>query len=119
MILLTLAVYGLLWIVYFAAPGRKMGGTLLLATVLMPVALLGALAVDARIVGNRMVAEIRESMYSSLFMGWEESNIGDSLGERVETSRSRIGDIDTVGYVFDGRYILIFQNGKLVSKSRK
>jgi hypothetical protein len=41
------------------------------------------------------------------------------LGKRVEVSRSSIGGIETVAYIYGGRYVLVFQNGKLVSKSRK
>lgn len=118
MILLTLAVYLLFAIAYVACPGRRAGRWLLAASILLPFALLGAGLVDGNRAADRTIAEMRESTFADLQMGTDESIIGDSLGKRVEVSRSRIGDLETVGYVYDARYKLIFQNGKLVSKSR-
>jgi hypothetical protein len=119
MILLALAIYGLFCLAYVARPGRRAGAWLLAATILLPFALIGAGLVDGNRAADRMILNMRESTFIGLPMGAAESNVGDSLGKRVEVSRSRIGDVETVGYVYDGRYTLIFQNGKLVSKSRR
>jgi len=139
MILLTLAVYLLFAIAYVARPGRRVGGWLLAASILLPFALLGAGLMDANRAADRMITDMREStakmlrecersriesrdrIFDSLYMGETDSDfsiIGDSLGKRVEVSRSCIGEVETVGYVYDARYKLIFQNGRLVSKSR-
>lgn len=116
MILLTLAFYMLFCVAYVSRPGRRAGGWLLAASILLPFALLGAGLADGNRAADQMIADMRESTFIGLPMG--ATDVGSSLGKRVEVSRSRIGDVETVGYVYDARYKLIFQNGRLVSKSR-
>jgi hypothetical protein len=136
MILIINAVYGLFCLAYVARPGRRAGAWLLSATLLLPFALIGAGLFDGNRESNRRIAEMREStakslreiertriesrdrIFETLKMGAAYSDIGNSLGTGVEVSRSRIGEMETVGYVYDGRYALIFQGGRLVSKSR-
>jgi hypothetical protein len=87
-----------------------------LATVLLPVALFGAAYWEAVREVERIKTESRESAFEYLQMGATDA---EYLGKRVEVSRSSIGGIETVAYIYGGRYVLVFQNGKLVSKSRK
>ena len=69
MILLTLAIFGLFCLAYVARPGRRAGGWLLLATILLPFALLGAAYFDGMREVERINAESLESTFDGLKMG--------------------------------------------------